>query len=163
MMVAVAVVTGSVQEPSRVIQTAPLSAAVVRSETVTPQPLTALTLPVIAAPRPLLPVQPWMTDRRDSRPRALPVLYASFGAMQLLDVYSTRRAISSGAHEVNPVTRTSAGSSARMLAIKAGSTVGTIFFAERFWKKNRTGSIVMMVMINGATAAIAAHNLRNAK
>lgn len=161
MMMAAAVMTGSVQEPA-LAQPAPFAAVIV-TDAVSPQLLAALTVPVIATPRTLPRVETWMTDRRDSRPRALPVLYASFGAMQMLDVVSTRRALGAGAHEVNPVTRTSAGSSARMLAIKAGSTVGTIYFAERIWKKNRAGSIVMMAMINGATAAIAAHNFRNAK
>jgi hypothetical protein len=43
------------------------------------------------------------------------------------------------------------------------STAGTIYFAERIWKKNRTGAILLMAVINGATGAIAIRNMRNAR
>src|SRR5438046_1713915 len=38
-----------------------------------------------------------VADRTFSRPRALPALYASLGALQAFDVYSTRQAIARGA------------------------------------------------------------------
>ncbi len=50
-----------------------------------------------------------------------------------------------------------------MLAIKALSTAGTIYFAERAWKKNRKGAVILMAVINGVTAAVAARNIRNAR
>ena len=50
-----------------------------------------------------------------------------------------------------------------MLGLKAATTAGTIFFAERMWKTNKVGAIVMMVAINGATAVVSMHNMRNAK
>ena len=56
-----------------------------------------------------------------------------------------------------------AGNSGAMLAVKALSTAGTIYFVERAWKKNRKGAVVTMAIINGAMAAIAANNLRNAR
>ena len=31
------------------------------------------------------------------------------------------------------------------------------------WKKNKVGAIVMLAAINGATAAVSMHNMRNAK
>jgi hypothetical protein len=37
--------------------------------------------------------------------------------------------------------------------------VGAIYFAERAWKKNRKGAIILMAVINGATAAVAARNI----
>jgi hypothetical protein len=109
------------------------------------------------------PLEAWTLDRRESRPAALPVMYAAFGALQAMDIYSTRRALGAGASEMNPVVRNASGNSGAMLAIKAASTAGTIFFTERAWKKNRKGAIVLMAVINGATAAVAARNLKNAK
>jgi hypothetical protein len=50
-----------------------------------------------------------------------------------------------------------------MLAVKAVSTAASIYFAERAWKKNRKGAIVLMAAINGVTAAVVAHNLRPAR
>jgi len=50
-----------------------------------------------------------------------------------------------------------------MLAVKVLSTAGTIYFAERMWKKNRKGAILLMVVINGATGAIAMRNMRNTR
>jgi hypothetical protein len=105
----------------------------------------------------------WMVDRQESRPAALPVMYAALGALNAFDVYSTRRAIGAGATEANPLMRRAAGNSGAMLAVKALSTAGTIYFAERAWKKNRKGAVVLMAAINGVTAAIAMRNVRNAR
>lgn len=105
----------------------------------------------------------WTIDRRESRPGVLPALYASFAALQVYDIYSTRRALGAGAQEVNPLMRKASGNSSAMLAAKMLSTAGTIYFTERAWKKNRKGAILMMAALNGATAMIAARNLRNVK
>jgi hypothetical protein len=104
-----------------------------------------------------------MVDRRETRPLALPAMYATLGAMQVFDVYSTRRAVGTGANETNPLVRPTLGNSGLMLAVKALSTAGTIYFAERAWKKHRTGAVVLMAAINGVTAAIAMRNIRNAR
>jgi hypothetical protein len=50
-----------------------------------------------------------------------------------------------------------------MSAVKAASTAASIYFAERAWKKNRRGTIVLMAIVNGAAAAVVARNLRNAR
>ena len=105
----------------------------------------------------------WTTDARHERPVALPVLYGTLGALQVADAYSTRRAISAGAVEANPLMKGAARSSGAMYAVKAASTVAAVYFAERAWKKNRTAAVVMMTAINGVSAAIVAHNLRNAR
>src|SRR5688500_5279111 len=63
----------------------------------------------------------WMTDAPEKRPAALPVLYATFGALQMADAYSTRRAIGTGAVEANPLMKQAAGSSGTMYAVKAAS------------------------------------------
>ena len=109
------------------------------------------------------PSPKWMLDRPMSRPAALPAMYASLGALQALDIYSTRKAIGSGAHEANPVMRASSGSATAMLAVKAASTAASIFFTERAWKKNRKGAMILMAVANGVTAAVVANNLKNTK
>lgn len=97
------------------------------------------------------------------RPAILPALYATLGVMQAWDIYSTRAAIQAGAREANPTAAAFTGSAGSMLGLKAATTASTIFFAERMWKKNKVGAVVMMVAINGATAAVSMHNMRNAK
>lgn len=108
-------------------------------------------------------VEKWMLDRPERRPSALPVMYATLAALNALDAYSTRQALNAGAREANPLMEKASGNQGAMLAMKALSTAGTIYFSERAWKKNRMGAIITMVVVNGATAAIAAHNLRNAR
>ena len=97
------------------------------------------------------------------RPSALPALYASLGAMHVWDVYSTRAALKAGAREANPAATRLAGSPSSLIGLKAATTASTIFFAERMWKKNKVGAIVMLVAVNGATAAVSMQNMRNAK
>jgi hypothetical protein len=98
-----------------------------------------------------------------SRPALVPALYASLGAMQAWDLYSTRAALKAGAREVNPTVAPIAGNAGAMIAVKAAATAGTIVLAERMWKKNKVGTIVMLAAVNGATAAVSMHNLRNAR
>jgi hypothetical protein len=103
-----------------------------------------------------------MVDRT-ARPAALPAMYAALGALQALDVYSTRRALNAGAVEANPVMRKATGNAGAMLAVKALSTAGSIYFTERAWKKNRKGAVVLMAIVNGVSAAVVANNLKNAR
>ena len=105
----------------------------------------------------------WMLDRPMARPGVLPAMYASLGALQVLDIYSTRRAIKGGATEANPVMRAASGNSGTMLAVKAASTAASIFFTERAWKKNRKGAVILMAIANGVTAAVVANNVKNAR
>ena len=96
------------------------------------------------------------------RPALLPALYLSLGAMQAWDVYSTSAALKAGAYEANPTARFTGGTGS-MIALNAVTTASTIFFAERMWKKNKVGAVVLMTAINGATAAVSMHNMRNAR
>ena len=111
----------------------------------------AITLPLTALYQPQL-----------KRPVLLPALYVTLGAMQAWDLHSTSAAIRAGAHEANPVAAL-ATSNGSLLGLKVATTASTIFFAERVWKKNRVAAVVMMTAINGATAAVAMHNMRNAR
>lgn len=97
------------------------------------------------------------------RPAALPALYVTLGVMQAMDIYSTSAALKAGAKEANPTAAPFAGNTGSMIGLKAATMAGTIFFAERMWKTNKVGAIVMMAAINGATAAVSMHNMQNAK
>jgi hypothetical protein len=114
-----------------------------------------------AATETTLETPAWALERIDRRPAVLPALYGTYAALQALDVYSTRRALSAGAAEANPLLRS--GGMARTMAVKGAAGAATIFFAERAWKKNRAGAIVLMGILNGATGAIVAHNAQNAR
>lgn len=137
--------------------TAPAAAPVALSEAVKSVPVP----PAVSPARPR--VEAWMVDRLERRPAALPVLYGSLGTLNVLDAYSTRRAIDAGAYEANPLMRQAAGSMGSLLAVKAASTAAAIYFSERAWKKNRKGAVIVMAIANGVTAAIVARNLRNAR
>jgi hypothetical protein len=103
----------------------------------------------------------WSTPQAPRRPTALAALYGTYGTLQALDVVSTRRAIAAGAQERNPLMKN--GNLGAMIAVKAAAGASTIYFAERMWKKNRVGAVIVMAALNGATAAIVAHNQRNAR
>ena len=118
---------------------------------------------IAAAPPLETAAEPWMFDRKVNRPAAVSVMYGTLGALQALDIYSTRRALNRGGSEVNPLVRPAAGSTTAMSIVKAVSTATSIYFTERAWKKSRKGAIVLMAIINGATAAVVARNLRNAR
>ena len=112
----------------------------------------------------LVPMAPMSVYAPTSeRPAILPALYAALGAVQVWDVYSTRAALAAGAREANATAAPFTKSSGPMLGLKAATTAGTIFFAERMWKKNKVGAIVMLIAVNGATAAVSMQNMRNAR
>jgi len=108
-------------------------------------------------------IEAWMIDTPERRPAMLPALYATLGAMQALDVYSTRRAMSVGAYEANPLMRKASGNTGAMLAVKAVSTAATVFFAERAWKKNKKGAVILMLAVNSAMAAVTVRNFKNGR
>ena len=94
------------------------------------------------------------------RPAALIPMYASLAALQGADFVSTSRALSSGAaYEANPVMRGVVGNPAAFLAVKAGTTAGTIWIAERLRKKHPVRALVLMASTNAVMAAVVAHNL----
>ena len=96
-----------------------------------------------------------------SRPAALPVLYVGYAALQGVDLWQSARLLETGAREINPVMAGATGHPAAMIAVKAATTAGTLYFVERLWKNDhRVAAIVTMVAVTGATAAVAAHNAR---
>ncbi len=115
-----------------------------------------LSAPAVTGPRVQLPLrlQPAMAP---TRPAALPALYVGLVVGQAYDVYSTRRALAAGATEANPIMQ---GGGARFWTMKAIGTVVPIVIAERMWKKNKVGAIVMMVVTNTLMATVAVNNTR---
>jgi len=95
------------------------------------------------------------------RPMVLPALYASQVALQALDAHSTYSALNRGGVEANPLMKNVVDNRGAMMAVKAGVAVGTIWIAERMWKKgNRAGAIAAMLIANGVTAAVVANNYK---
>jgi hypothetical protein len=93
------------------------------------------------------------------RPGALPVLYISYAALQAFDGYQTIQGVAGGGREVNPLMTGIAGSPAAVWTIKAVSAVVAIGAAERLWKTNKAGAIAVMLIANGVSVAVAAHNV----
>jgi hypothetical protein len=93
-----------------------------------------------------------------TRPASLIPLYVSFAAVQGLDFHSTYHGIERGGREANPLLGGVVGSPAAFAAVKAGATVGTIYLAEKLWKRNRKAAIITMIGANIAYGAIASHN-----
>ena len=87
-------------------------------------------------------------------------MYVSFAALQIMDAVSTRKALSGGAQEANPVMGGIARNGAALFAVKAGTAVATTWFAEKLAKNHPRRATIMMAVLNTAYAAIVAHNYR---
>jgi uncharacterized protein DUF5658 len=141
-------------------------------------PLPALPLPAVPLREPLLratstvagpaasfdaqivrPRPAFEAPQSTPRPVVLVPMYASFATLQALDYHSTTTALSSGVgREANPLMRGVADNPAAFAAVKAGTTAGTIWIAERMRKKHPAGAVVFMLASNAAMAAVVAHN-----
>jgi hypothetical protein len=97
------------------------------------------------------------------RPGALVPLYASFGALQILDTRSTLQALGRGGVEANPVMKGVVNHRVALFAVKAAATTGVIVASEKMWKKNRTAAVIFMVATNSAMAWVVQHNSRVAR
>ena len=95
-----------------------------------------------------------------ARPIALSALYASYGALQAYDVYSTRQALARGAREANPLMQGVVGNTGAFVAMKAGVAIATITAAEKLWKTNKPAAIGVMIAGNSVAAMVAARNAR---
>lgn len=109
---------------------------------------------------PALAVRALAPRENPRRPAPLVPLYMGFAALQAGDVVSTFRALDRGASEANPVMGGLVQHRAAFVALKAGMTAGTLLMSERLWKKNRVAAVAMLVALNGAYAAVVAHNAR---
>lgn len=103
----------------------------------------------------------WALSQQPKRPATLNVLYGSYGVLQAMDLVSTSKALGAGAHEANPLIKK--GNMGATLAVKAAGGAATFLIAEKMWKKNRAGAIALMAVANSVSAAVVAHNYRNAR
>jgi hypothetical protein len=94
------------------------------------------------------------------RPGLLPALYASTIVLQVLDAHSTMTALDRGAHEANPLMQGVARNRGALLAVKTGAAAGTIYLAEKMWKRNRAGALALMAVTNAIDGFVVAHNYR---
>lgn len=94
------------------------------------------------------------------RPAALAGLYVSFAGLQVYDAMSTARGLKQGAREANPLMQGAVNHSALFFSIKAATTALPMFMAEKMWKRNKVGAVVMMAVANSVAVTVAANNAR---
>src|SRR5262249_31951912 len=92
------------------------------------------------------------------RPAMIGALSVSLAALQIFDAYSTNKGISQGAREAHPMMQGVGGNKAAFWTMKAATTAVPMVLASRMWKKNKAGAIATLVIANGVSALVAAHN-----
>jgi hypothetical protein len=85
-------------------------------------------------------------------------LYASYAALQIVDVHSTNRALDRGGVEANLLMRGVAGSPLPLTLVKASAAASTIYLVERVRRRSRMGAMLTMVGLNSAYAIVVATN-----
>ena len=85
-------------------------------------------------------------------------LYVTYAALQVLDVYTTTRALNAGRSEANPAMSGVAGNGAALLAVKGAATAGTIALTQKIAKTRPEVARVLMFALTSATATIVAWN-----
>jgi len=90
-------------------------------------------------------------------------MYVSFGALQVLDALSTRKALNAGAREANPAMAGIAKNTVALFAVKAGTAAATTYLAERLAKNHPRRAAILMTVLNTAYVGIVAHNYRVAR
>ena len=99
-----------------------------------------------------------LTQIKAERPAALMPLYLSQIALQGADLYTTRRALTAGHIEANPVFKDA--SFGTMVGAKLATTAASIYISEKLWKRNRYAAIGMMLAANIGMSAVVANNYR---
>lgn len=102
-------------------------------------------------------------EKRPGQSKALPVLFGTYAALQVLDVQSTTAAVRHGAVEANPMVGSMSQSTGQFLAYKAATTALTYAVVKTIEKKSKKAAVVTMVALNGVTAAVVATNMKNAR
>jgi hypothetical protein len=90
--------------------------------------------------------------------RAMNVMLGSYGALQALDMASTIKARQTGAREVNPMMAGGYGQATAMKAVLSAGAMGAVHVMA---KKNRKAAFVTLIVLNVASAAIVANNMKN--
>jgi hypothetical protein len=90
---------------------------------------------------------------------ALRTMYGSLAILQVYDVYSTKKALASGAVERNPLLQGTVANRAAFIGLKVAMTAGPVYEAEKLWRNHhRLGAIALMAASNGIMMGVAAHN-----
>ena len=96
----------------------------------------------------------------EARGRLLPTLYVSFAALEVADAYTTTVGLGHGAAEHNPVMAPAAGNTAALWAIKGVATFASIYLIDKMSRDHhRVQAFVVMVVMNGIAASVAANNV----
>ena len=101
---------------------------------------------------------PYAEYQTRGRPAVLLPLYISFGVLQVVDTVSTLEALKHGGRGANPVVAPFASNAGALYSLKVVTTVGSIWAAEKLWKRNRAAAIVTMLAVNAGYAWVAHHN-----
>lgn len=134
-----------------------IAAAALATLTLTTLPASAADAAEAAAPAPATTiVVPARVERALTRPAVLPALYASCGALQAYDIYSTRQALNRGAREANPLMQDVVGNPGAFIALKAGVAAATILAAERLWKNDRKAAAIGVMIASNVVASVVA-------
>ena len=75
-----------------------------------------------------------------------------------VDTVSTLEALKRGGREANPVVATFASHVGAFYGPKVATTAGTIWAAEKLWKRNHAAAIGTMLAVNVGYAWVAHHN-----
>src|SRR5262245_45226639 len=128
----------------------------------TMESMSAAVVTEASAPQMKLPVPatPSSAAAASSRPAALIPLYASFIALQVLDLHSTAYALDRGAVEANPAIQGFVDNRFAMSALKAAGTAGVIYVSEKPRTKNKAASVGLMIATNVAMTWVVQHNYR---
>jgi len=102
----------------------------------------------------------WAKGNEGAASHAINALYASYGVLQGLDMYSTVTARQHGAVEANPMM---AGSYSRGAAVKVLMAATTIAAVRVIEKKNKKAAAIALIAMNGVTAAVVVNNMKNAR
>lgn len=91
-------------------------------------------------------------------PNLVNAMLGAYGVLQALDMASTVRARQAGAREVNPLMD---GGYGQATAMKAALSIGAIGAVKMMGRKNRKAAFVTALVLNVASAAIVANNMKN--
>ena len=91
---------------------------------------------------------------------ALMPFNVSLAALEAFDVHTTMTALDRGAVEANPMMGGLVQNRAAFMAVKAGTTAGAIYLADRLRTRSRVGAFMLMAGFNSLYATVVANNYR---
>jgi hypothetical protein len=91
-------------------------------------------------------------------PATLRSLYASYTALSVIDVQTTRIALRSGFHEANPLMSPIANHSAALFAVKGASAAATIYLTEHLRPRHPAMAVAAIVAANAISGFVVTRN-----